>query len=200
MPRTSEAQQQARREQILAAARHCFARRGFAETSIRDIQDEARLSAGALYLYFGSKDEIVEALADEVLVRVADWVDALDAADDPADALERLLRTLVATAAGTERDELGLRAQAWGAAVTHPRIASMLSSGLGKARAAISRAVARVTGQSAPDADATARAVLALMHGFVLQVLFDPPADPAAYAESCVLMMRSTLHPDAAPS
>lgn len=43
------------------------------------------------------------------------------------------------------------------------------------------------------DEDVAARAVLALLQGYLLQVLFDPPADPVRYADTCVLMLRSAL-------
>jgi AcrR family transcriptional regulator len=43
----------------------CFTRRGFQRTSKEDIIGEAKLSAGAIYSYFQSKDQIIETLADE---------------------------------------------------------------------------------------------------------------------------------------
>lgn len=54
-----------RRLQILDAARECFAARGLSVTTVEDICGEARISPGALYRYFGSKAEIVAALAIE---------------------------------------------------------------------------------------------------------------------------------------
>src|SRR5215510_9929914 len=40
---------------ILAAARACFARSGFAATTNKQIADEAGVTTAALYLYFDSK-------------------------------------------------------------------------------------------------------------------------------------------------
>lgn len=48
--------------QILQAAETVFARNGIAQTRVEDIALEAKLSKASLYLYFDSKDEIVEAL------------------------------------------------------------------------------------------------------------------------------------------
>lgn len=61
MPKVTKEHRQARREQILEAALTCFAQNGFHKTSMRDISKEARLSAGAVYLHFRSKEKIMEA-------------------------------------------------------------------------------------------------------------------------------------------
>ncbi|HVV32344.1 MAG TPA: TetR/AcrR family transcriptional regulator [Vitreimonas sp.] len=54
-----------RRRQILDAALACFRRRGFHQTSMSEICTEADISAGALYRYFGSKSEIISAIAED---------------------------------------------------------------------------------------------------------------------------------------
>ncbi len=61
MPKVSEEYIAAKKQQILEAAIVCFARNGFVGTTIQDVCQEARISHGALYRYFRSKDEIVEA-------------------------------------------------------------------------------------------------------------------------------------------
>src|ERR1700761_4728882 len=61
MPKISEEQRQARRDQILAASWRCFARRGIHSTSMDDIVREADLSFGAVYLYYKSKEELIHA-------------------------------------------------------------------------------------------------------------------------------------------
>ena len=54
-----------RRRQILDAALDCFRRRGFHQTSMQEICAAAGISAGALYRYFGSKAEIITAIAQD---------------------------------------------------------------------------------------------------------------------------------------
>jgi AcrR family transcriptional regulator len=51
-----------RREQIMAAAKEVFARKGFHETTIADIAKRAGLAYGSVYWYFDSKDELFHAL------------------------------------------------------------------------------------------------------------------------------------------
>lgn len=57
--------QDQRRTQILDAARACFAVSGFHGASMHQICAEAKMSPGALYRYFPSKDAIIEAIADD---------------------------------------------------------------------------------------------------------------------------------------
>jgi AcrR family transcriptional regulator len=54
-----------RRRQILDAALACFRRRGFHQATMQEICAEAEISAGALYRYFGSKAEIIAAIAED---------------------------------------------------------------------------------------------------------------------------------------
>src|SRR4051812_15246923 len=67
MPKVSERHAEARRRQVLDAARACFSRRGLHRTSMQDVFRESGLSPGAVYTYFFGKEEIVRAVAEEVL-------------------------------------------------------------------------------------------------------------------------------------
>jgi TetR/AcrR family transcriptional regulator, repressor for uid operon len=52
-----------RRRTILNAAANCFRRRGFDQTAMAEICQEASMSPGALYRYFSSKTEIIGEIA-----------------------------------------------------------------------------------------------------------------------------------------
>ena len=54
-----------RRREILDAALLCFRRRGFHQATMQEICAEAGLSPGALYRYFGSKADIIAAIAED---------------------------------------------------------------------------------------------------------------------------------------
>ena len=82
MPKLSLTQQNSRRQHILAAAETCFVRTGFHATTIQAICREARVSAGALYLYFNSKEALIEGIAEGERERVlADFAQMRDAPD-----------------------------------------------------------------------------------------------------------------------
>jgi AcrR family transcriptional regulator len=58
------------RETILAAARQVFAQLGFAAATVRDIIRATPLASGTFYNYFKSKEEVYQALRDEVALKV----------------------------------------------------------------------------------------------------------------------------------
>src|SRR4051794_17429439 len=64
------------RRAILAAARHAFARDGYANTSLDEIVAPARLTKGALYHHFKSKAALLEALYVEMEEELASRVQA----------------------------------------------------------------------------------------------------------------------------
>jgi AcrR family transcriptional regulator len=51
-----------RHHEILEAARHIFARLGYAATNVEDIAKEAGMAKGTVYLYFKSKEEVFGAV------------------------------------------------------------------------------------------------------------------------------------------
>lgn len=82
MPKLTSAQQNDRRQRILVAAEICFARTGFHGTTMQAICREAGISAGALYLYFNSKEALIEGMAEGERERVlGDFAKMRDAPD-----------------------------------------------------------------------------------------------------------------------
>jgi AcrR family transcriptional regulator len=79
VPRVSAEHLSARREQILLAARACFLRNGLHATSMQDLIREAGLSVGAVYRYFTSKNEIINAIADTVAGALREQIDEIAA-------------------------------------------------------------------------------------------------------------------------
>ena len=58
------------RETILAAARQVFAQLGFAAATVRDLIRATPLASGTFYNYFKSKEEVYQALRDEVALTI----------------------------------------------------------------------------------------------------------------------------------
>ncbi|MBM3560971.1 MAG: TetR/AcrR family transcriptional regulator [Alphaproteobacteria bacterium] len=92
MPRLSEEQQAARRERLLDAAERCFARSGFHATTMLDIAKAARVSAGAAYTYFESKEGLIEGIAERDRREIAQNFRAVAEAEDFVDALDACAR------------------------------------------------------------------------------------------------------------
>jgi AcrR family transcriptional regulator len=65
MARVTQAHLDARREDILEAARMLFLNRGFAGVTMQEIASEAGISTGAIYRYYSSKDELAHAFFEQ---------------------------------------------------------------------------------------------------------------------------------------
>lgn len=93
-PRVSAEYEQQQREKILQAAVGCFCRRGYHETTVQDICDEAGLSKGGLYTYFKSKEEILAAIVEDSFIGALTEAEAV--AKSAGTALEKLERVAAA--------------------------------------------------------------------------------------------------------
>lgn len=74
MPRVSADQLEARRQQILAGARACFARHGYEGATVRRLEEEIRLSRGAIFHHFRDKESLFLAVAEDDAVAMVDTV------------------------------------------------------------------------------------------------------------------------------
>ncbi len=74
MPRVSNDQLAARRQEILDGARACFARYGYEGATVRRLEESTGLSRGAIFHHYRDKDALFLALAEQDAARMADVV------------------------------------------------------------------------------------------------------------------------------
>jgi AcrR family transcriptional regulator len=189
MPKVSEAHLSARRQQIVDAAVVCFARDGFHRATMQDICREARLSPGAVYRYFTSKDELIEAIADERHAREAGFMELAREVGGGAEGLRALGRAFFSSLADAdERRRRRLGVQVWAEALRNPNIRRLVMRGVNRPRKVIAELVreAQERDELAPglDPDSVARVMTALFQGFILQQAWDERADVVAYLET----------------
>ncbi|MGW5387248.1 TetR/AcrR family transcriptional regulator [Nocardia sp. NPDC003963] len=176
MPRVSDEHLERRRQQILDAARICFVRKGFHQTSMQDVFTESGLSAGAVYRYFKSKDEIVIALASTAAGDIRTQMTAAIRSDPlptPAELVGRMTDWISAQSGPEGR--IRLAPQAWSLALIDEEAAEPVRKTMAGIRE-MWRDYAermRTVGWLPPDADldAVAAALFGLLPGFVLQHL-----------------------------
>jgi AcrR family transcriptional regulator len=200
MPKVDAGYLAARREQILDAALACFARKGFHETTIQDIASEAGLSHGALYRYFPSKDDIIEATsARDRRGREQRFQDAAAAAGS-VDALDRILTAYVEEHATSDRDRWKLRVQLMGEALRNPRVHAVFQATWADAFDRLASLVR--DGQERGEIDAeldpgcVARVISAVHNGLALQQTLDPTTDVAGCLEVVRALLRGGLRGD----
>lgn len=71
------------REAILSAAERVFAEDGEEGLSIRRLAEEIDYSPAAIYKYFGSKTELIDALKDAFFERLLEKIDLMRGSDQP---------------------------------------------------------------------------------------------------------------------
>lgn len=90
----------ARRAQILSAARDVFARKGYHRTGVADIIEAVGVARGTFYNYFDGKREAFDAVVDAMMHEVVGVVRPIDVTTDiPAQVranLDRLVRAVMA--------------------------------------------------------------------------------------------------------
>ncbi|MGH3914331.1 MAG: TetR/AcrR family transcriptional regulator [Pseudonocardiaceae bacterium] len=128
MPPVSQRYRDARRRQIVDAARRCFARAGFHGTSMQDLFEESGLSAGAVYGHFAGKDDLVSAIIEEVLSEVAAALDILTDTEPfppPHQVIGQVLEVLDRPSHSGELARLAV--QVWAEAGRDPELGARLS-------------------------------------------------------------------------
>jgi len=91
-------------DQILSAAERVFARRGYGETSLRQLMAAARVSTTAFYARFASKEAVLVALVERLLTELHRAVGAaLVQVKSRTEGVDRGTDAVVETLAGHER-------------------------------------------------------------------------------------------------
>ncbi|MFC4015890.1 TetR/AcrR family transcriptional regulator [Nonomuraea purpurea] len=191
MPRVSQKHRDARRRQVIDAARRCFTRSGFSGTSMQDIFEESGLSAGAVYGYFAGKEELAMAIIDEVLTEITAGFDAVFDADEPPppdEVLGRLFGVL-------DRELARLAVQVWAESLTNAELTANLR---GHYRALEERFVQLATmyrqrgvADPAVPPEHTARVLTSLGPAFVFQLALLDGVDAESFRRGLKAMLKS---------
>lgn len=186
MPRVSAEHLTARREQILDAARTCFLRNGFHQTSMQDVIREANLSVGAVYRYFPSKTELITAIAEQVIERVSGVFEQILAEEPPPPLVAALERAVDLVTANSGPDGvLRLALQVWSEATTDPDLASFVDKVYRRFREILvtlaGRAIERGDLPPGTDPYQVGVVLFALLPGYALQRILTGSPEPEVY-------------------
>ncbi|MFC7484156.1 TetR/AcrR family transcriptional regulator [Luedemannella flava] len=102
MPRVSQDQLDARRQEILSGARACFARYGYEGATVRRLEEEIGLSRGAIFHHFRDKDSLFLAVAEDDVATMVETVARNGLVQVMRDLLDRAGETDVAGWLGTQ--------------------------------------------------------------------------------------------------
>ncbi|TDU91770.1 TetR family transcriptional regulator [Kribbella voronezhensis] len=189
MPKVTVEHRAARYDQIVAAARRCAIEQGFHKTTMADVIRESGLSAGAVYGYFKSKDELVAAIADQALSTVDKLFENILASDQPLTpvaALEATLEHVVQIAEQPGGDVTRVALQAWAEAMHNDAIAGIAREKYALLRrkfvAVAERGQADGTIRADADPDYIGQVLFALVPGFLLQRLLLGDVSPRSFS------------------
>jgi len=198
MPKVTEEHRLARREQIVAAARTCVIEQGFHKTTMADVIRESGLSAGAVYGYFKSKEEIVAAIAEDALSTVDELFEKMLATEEPLTplmALEGAVEHVVAISERPGGDVTRVAVQAWSEALRNPAIMTTARDKYAQLRSHFEAVARRAQADGTVDADtdacAVAQVMFGLIPGFVLQRLIIGDTTAETYSAGLRALLRS---------
>ncbi len=99
-----------KRRRILSAALDCFEKKGFAAASMDDIARDARVAKGTIYNYFKGKDELLEALAENIAGVMRRNLESMMQPENAGLSLkEKLMKIVAPLADGTPRSRHNVR-------------------------------------------------------------------------------------------
>lgn len=191
MPRVSDVHLAARREQILVAAMARFADGGFHSTGMAEVIAASGMSAGAVYRYFTSKEQLIRAIVEERVLAPAAvaFEHVLDeGVDDMAEAVVAAIGIVDRIGAQDGVDLTRIAVQAWGESLRNPDVRDLVQEAYGTIRGYLAAVARRANQTRTPAARTTpeeqAQVAFSVIMGYLLQrlVMNDTASDRYANA------------------
>lgn len=206
MPKISEAQRQARRDQILAAVWPCFLRKGIHGTSMEDLICESGLSAGAVYLYFRGKDELIQAAIASYMGQLRGLLQPLLGREEvlaPAPFVHGMMAALARHTKRTGIDLNSVILMGWSEAQTNRTIAELVTTGQRKYREGLTEVVRQWQRRKYVRADANpvdvAKTLLAFFLGSIAQEALLGGTNPATLTRGFETLLGAKVPPTRPP-
>ncbi len=179
------------RQQILAAARVVFERKGVAEASMNDVSTQAGLSVGSIYVHFRSKEDVLLQLIETAEVNAAPFEACSSAGEllglvesslklqERPDATNQVARTALEVAAITRRN---------------PDVQAVVSKNFKNLRRALLETVVRI-GKDVNHLEesemlAVGESILSLLVSAQAQMLIGVPTNTEAKMKAARLLVR----------
>jgi AcrR family transcriptional regulator len=197
MPKVARERKEERRAHILNSAKACFSKNGFHKTTMRDILKSSRLSSGAVYGYFKSKEEIIKAIAMQTLEANLAFLDGVKGMGDAKVQLDSLAAHFFGLLEKPEGKYISVDIELWGEAQRNGKIKRILSKSMMAHHYELSKILVRAkkNGEIDPaaDPDSVASALIALFQGFIIQMKIAPKADLWRYVETVKMMLAGLM-------
>lgn len=165
---------------------------------MQDICRAAELSPGAVYLYFRSKEEIIEAMVEERRRHNAALIGDAFAKEETLEVFDELAQAFFSMIDAPGADTgCRLDIELWGEALRNASINESIRKNFTAVRtplaSIIERAQQRGEIEKSLDPVAVARIMMAFYQGLLLQKAVDPDADVWSYVAAVKSMMGGTF-------
>lgn len=178
MPKLRPETRVERRQELIEAAWRCAASRGFRDLTVDEVCDEARVSKGAFYGYFGSKRELLLALLEDDAMALDAELERITL--ESSSGVERVRRFAQAMLArGEDAAHVQVRADLWAELLTEEDVRQRLAAATQRRRGLVRSWIEEGVGSgelvTIPE-NALASILLALADGLMLHGALDPGA------------------------
>ncbi len=189
------------RDLILMAARSCFAKQGFAGTSMNDIQEASGFSRGNLYHFFKGKEEIVKIIITQNLGRYCERIETILKESDERDlAISELIFELSSFAEEiTKGPGKGMAFHVWSLAMVDLDIRQTMQTYFERIRGALEQKIILLMKKGKLKGDKnTEQLSVALfglvIPGFTVQSVFmdEKSIDSAEYVRALELLLKNS--------
>jgi AcrR family transcriptional regulator len=200
MPKLKPEEVEHRRQEIIEAARSCFLRNGFHQTTTDEICHEAAITPGGLYHYFDSKDDIISAvIKDTARTRVGRVKSMTNGAQDARSAFQDVIEYFFQVIRDPDLDtRTRFDIEIWAETLRNEKLAAITQEGLEFRQQWLDALITRgrVEGMYRPEVDprGLANLLLVTMMGMrVGKLLWRDDFDIEGAMESLVLMHAGHL-------
>ena len=193
MPKLAPEELTVRRKLILEAARRCFVRNGIHSTSMRDIYEEAGVSAGLIYRYFRSKRELINSLVKEWDREVILRLDSFSLSEDPQASLTSVFAQLADWILELSVNELRLLVHFWAEAAQNSEIRRIESKRLAYFATIVSPLVSECQRRRLISRQFEAQAVAQMMFTWIQGLIVHRMANPRSDFSECKKIMLTAL-------
>jgi len=203
MPRITDERREARREQVLEAARACLEEHGLEAVSMEMIIARSGLSTGAVYGYFKGKDQIINAvIRDGTAAMAEDLAPVLTNPEPPPlpELVDQVLRAMVRFGRHKKGDidRLLVALHGWSHSQSDPELKAATRAAYAGLRTLFADAVRRWQAAGAFDAAADPEAMAELLTSITLGFVAQRALAGSAEVPAHVAALEALTHPSAA--
>jgi AcrR family transcriptional regulator len=202
MPKVQPEYLELRRQEIIDASAACFARNGFHRTTMQDICTEVNLSPGAVYRYFQSKEEIINAMCTRGHEGDVATIGEAMKLDSTLDTFDELLRVFFSSGV-EDREFCALMVELISEARHNVMISDAVREGWTQTMEPLKELVvkAQAQGDINPELNPAdvVRVMLGVYQGLVLQSLLEPGMDIDGYALTVRALFNGTFWTGTSP-